>query len=215
MVRSNELYSVQQYLMLVTGKCYICRADDDIAFIEQILKENELELWNYPLDEIDHIVENELDVVLVQCYSLDDSDNMVGELRWFEVPSEEYCNAKELTSRVAAIESPYADIQTQIENGKMIGDKSVEWLEFHEILEDLDFNLFEMWPKVTYDVWMVCYYEEDGRLYYIDKDSVVVVVPTEIIEYEPNADVYTDMHKGFCCGEADDMSCFVYFEEDE
>lgn len=33
---------------------------------EKILKKNEVCLWNYPLEEIDHIIENNIDVVLVR-----------------------------------------------------------------------------------------------------------------------------------------------------
>ena len=214
MVKSNELFSVQNYLMKVTGKCYIVNGDNDIAFIDKILKENELELWNYPLEEIDHIVENDLNVVLVQCCFFDENDILQSELRWFEVPSDEYCKEQEMRYRVAAIDSPYADVQTQVEKCLMIGNHDIDWLIYNEALNDF-FDLFEMIPKVTCDDWMVCYYTNDGGLYYIDADSIVPVVPTEIVEYEPNEDVCTDVHKGFCCGEADDGSCFVYFEEEQ
>jgi hypothetical protein len=45
-------------------------------------------LWDYPLDEIDHIVENELNVVLVDTsYVDDDTCELVNEYRWFEIPT--------------------------------------------------------------------------------------------------------------------------------
>jgi hypothetical protein len=45
------------------------------------------ELWDYPLTEIDHIVENNLNVVLVDC-SYYEGDNYINEYRWFEVPED-------------------------------------------------------------------------------------------------------------------------------
>lgn len=83
MVKSNELYSPQSYLELVTGNCYVIR-DGDVGEIDTILLKNGLSLWSYPLCEVDHIVDNNLDVVLVQCASTDDPGIL--ELRWFEVP---------------------------------------------------------------------------------------------------------------------------------
>ena len=86
MVKSNEIYSPQNYLELVTEKCYIHNGDNDVEFIEKILEENGLCLWSYDLTEIDHIVENKLDVVLVDCMIYNEK---VGEFqhvyRWFEV----------------------------------------------------------------------------------------------------------------------------------
>ena len=67
MVKSEKIYSPQNYLEAVTGDGYIHGGDDDVAFIERILYENNSELWSYPLSEIDHIVENELNVILVEC----------------------------------------------------------------------------------------------------------------------------------------------------
>ena len=87
MVKSTSLYSPQNYLEAVTGKCYLLSGDDDISAIEQILAQNDMTLWNYPLTEIDHIVENELDVVLVECCVWNEEASQYSkELRWFEVP---------------------------------------------------------------------------------------------------------------------------------
>jgi hypothetical protein len=47
-------------------------------------------LWDYPLSEIDHIVENKLNVVLVDCTYIDDNTfEHVAEYRWVEIPTEE------------------------------------------------------------------------------------------------------------------------------
>jgi hypothetical protein len=89
MVKSEQIYSPQNYLMEVTGNCYIINGDDDVGLIERILYENGFELWSYPLSEIDHIVENNCDVVLVDCmvYS-EETKEYDHEYRWFEVPED-------------------------------------------------------------------------------------------------------------------------------
>ena len=87
MVKSEKIYSPQNYLEAVTGKCYIIRGVNDIETIEVILEDYDLELWNYPLSEIDHIVENGLNVVLVDCMVVnEETDEFEHEYRWFEVP---------------------------------------------------------------------------------------------------------------------------------
>ena len=87
MVKSEQLYSPQSYLEAVTGKCYIIDGDNDVELIEKLLKENDLEFWNYPLSEIDHIVENNLNVVLVDCLVTNkETDEFEYQYRWFEVP---------------------------------------------------------------------------------------------------------------------------------
>lgn len=89
MVKSEGIYSPQNYLMAVTGKCYIIRGEDDIGFIQSVLYENDLELWDYPMSEIDHIVENELNVVLVDCMVVnEETDQFEHQYRWFEVPED-------------------------------------------------------------------------------------------------------------------------------
>ena len=87
MVKSEQIYSPQNYLEAVLGKCFIIRGDDDIASIEMILEDYERSFWNYPLSEIDHIVENELNVVLVDCMVYNENKKEFEHVfRWFEVP---------------------------------------------------------------------------------------------------------------------------------
>lgn len=89
MVKSEKIYSPQQYLEAITDKCYITREDDDIKFIEDVLDLNGYGFWNYPLSEIDHIVENEVDVVLVDCMVWNEYlREFRHEYRWFEVPED-------------------------------------------------------------------------------------------------------------------------------
>ena len=89
MVKSERIYSPRQYLEAVTGKYYIAREDDDIKFIEDGLDLNGYGFWNFPLSEIDHIVENNLDVVLVDCMVWNETiKEFKHEYRWFEVPED-------------------------------------------------------------------------------------------------------------------------------
>lgn len=86
MVKSEQLYSPQDYLELITGYCYIINGDNDVEAIGKILKRLGYDLWDYPLSEIGHIVENDINVVLVDCMVY---NNKIKEFehvyRWFEV----------------------------------------------------------------------------------------------------------------------------------
>lgn len=89
MVKSERIYSPQSYLETVTDRCYIVRGENDITFIGDVLEYENLELWNYPLSEIDHIVENNLNVVLVDCMVVnEETDQFEHQYRWFEVPED-------------------------------------------------------------------------------------------------------------------------------
>ena len=91
MVKSDKLYSPESYLEAVTGKYFIVRGDDDIAEIEAILDRYGYrdELWNYPLSEINHIAENDIGVVLVDCMVYnEDKKEFEHVYRWFEVPED-------------------------------------------------------------------------------------------------------------------------------
>lgn len=91
MVKSEQIYSPQSYLEAVTGKCYLVRGEDDVAFIEEVLALNGYgaDYWNYPLSEIEHIVENNFNVVLVECMVVNsETDEFEHVYRWFEVPED-------------------------------------------------------------------------------------------------------------------------------
>ena len=90
MVKSEQIYSPQSYLEVITGKCYFMRHNEwPVDFIQEVLvsEGHTDDLWDYPLTEIDHIVENNLNVVLVDC-SRYEGDEYVNEYRWFEVPED-------------------------------------------------------------------------------------------------------------------------------
>lgn len=91
MVKSKQIYSPQNFVGAVTGRYYIHKHDDTVKEIHDLLKLNEIEtdeepLWDYPLDEIEHIVENEINVVLVDVSGFNEKDEWIAEFRWFEVP---------------------------------------------------------------------------------------------------------------------------------
>ena len=83
MVLSEKIFSPQEFVLRITGDCYIFTGDNDVVAIENILGED---FRNYSLSEIDIISENKLNVVLVDCLIY--NGNEVNTLRWFEVPEE-------------------------------------------------------------------------------------------------------------------------------
>lgn len=88
----KDVYTPQTFLEEITGNCYTMDGDDDTITIHQILKQNGLEndttdtLWDYPLEEIDEVIEANTDVVLVEVCRFDENNTLVKEYRWFEIP---------------------------------------------------------------------------------------------------------------------------------
>ena len=87
------------------------------------------------------------------------------------------------------------------------------------------YNLNEMVPKVTYDDMGVWQYLKDGKFYYIDEKDVIEVEPIEVAYpdfdgkyYDEEGNFYMEdalrlMVDCFFTGEADDLSCYVYFNQ--
>lgn len=93
LVKSKKIYSPQSFVGAVTGHYYIHDHEDTIKEIHDLLKLNKVEteenpLWDYPLDEIEHIVENNTPVVLVDVSGFNEDDVWITEYRWFEVPAD-------------------------------------------------------------------------------------------------------------------------------
>ena len=93
MVKSKQIYSPQNFVDALTGYCYIFQCDDTIKEIHDLLKKHKVEtrcnpLWDYPLNEIEHIVENKIPVVLVDVSGFNEKVEWVQEYRWFEVPED-------------------------------------------------------------------------------------------------------------------------------
>lgn len=92
MVLSKSIWSPQNYLDKMVGKCFVFDStiDNDVDFIETCLIDDIGEQfgenhWSYPLNEIENIVENDIDVVLVECHIWDEkTNNFDCEYRWFE-----------------------------------------------------------------------------------------------------------------------------------
>lgn len=90
MVKSEHVYIPQSYVCAVTGYAY-CFKHNMMTPLEEIhylLEMHDYDLWDYPLTEIDHIVENNLDVVLVDVSHYNDKGEFITEFRWFEVPED-------------------------------------------------------------------------------------------------------------------------------
>jgi NAD(P)H-dependent FMN reductase len=68
------------------GCTYTALAEAQKVFEQNGIETEETPLWDYPLNEIDHIVENNLNVVLVEIGYFDENDYLQKEFRWFEVP---------------------------------------------------------------------------------------------------------------------------------
>jgi hypothetical protein len=82
------MVSVQQYIERVTGKYYIIRGENDIEFINQILKDNGFKARNYKFDNVEQFIKDKTDVVLVQCYVENEEKELVTDLRWYEFPAQ-------------------------------------------------------------------------------------------------------------------------------
>ena len=86
LIKSQQIFSPQNFLELITGNYYVHSGDNDVEFVENILEDNGYNLWSFALNEIDHIVENEIPVVLVDCMVYNDNTNEFEHVyRWFEV----------------------------------------------------------------------------------------------------------------------------------
>lgn len=88
MVKSEQVYPPQSYVGEITGNFFIPNFHGTVECIRECLSKYGFdELWDYPLTEIDHIVENNLNVVLVDCSHYEDMC-YISEYRWFEVPED-------------------------------------------------------------------------------------------------------------------------------
>lgn len=83
--------SPQNYLQLVTNKCFAVNVDNQLEYIERVLeREGYDNLWSYPLNEIDEILlhysEDGTRYVLVKIVNITDDYEQEELYRWFELP---------------------------------------------------------------------------------------------------------------------------------
>lgn len=117
-------------------------------------------------------------------------------------------------------------IESPMKRFGVLLDTDIESYEIFAGNEKLpNYSLNEMVPKVTYDEFGVWQYLKDGKFYYIDEKDVVEVEPVEVAYpdsdgryYDENGRFYVEdtlrmMLDCFFTGEADDLSCYVYFNQ--
>lgn len=98
-VLSKEIYSPQNFIEALTGKYYIIN-ESPLEKIHSILVQEGLEdnvyntIWDYPIDEIEEVIANDISVVLVDVSYFNDNGEWIAECRWFEVPKSYYDNFK-------------------------------------------------------------------------------------------------------------------------
>lgn len=102
-IKSTKLYSPEEYVEALTGRYYYFAKDDTVEEIHKYLKYNEIEnetrpIFDYPLDEIEEIIEQETQVVLVDVSYIDEDYELIHEYRWFEVP--DYFDERRLPNRM-------------------------------------------------------------------------------------------------------------------
>ena len=86
-IKSKDIYSPQNYCDTFLGVCPMFDGEEG-ELRDYLDNTGHEDLWEYPFEEIEHIVENDIPVVLVDTTYIDDRCEMVHEHRWFEVPKE-------------------------------------------------------------------------------------------------------------------------------
>lgn len=90
MVLSEKIYEPSEFVEILTGRYYYFDKENTVEEIEVLLDltYDEGALWSYPLSEIDHISDNDLNVVLVDVSGFYGGKTIQPLFRWFEVPSD-------------------------------------------------------------------------------------------------------------------------------
>ena len=90
MVVTNKVYTPEMFVEALTGKCEIFDGKDPIAQIHAFLKAEGIEaegqeFWDYPINEIEHIISENMNVVLVDVSGFYLEDKWETIFRWFEI----------------------------------------------------------------------------------------------------------------------------------
>ena len=84
-IKSKTIYSLQNFFESYFGFCPITTGDENE--LRNLLDSNGYDnLWDYPMDEIEHIVENDIPVVLVDTSYINKKGEICSEHRWVELP---------------------------------------------------------------------------------------------------------------------------------
>lgn len=165
MIVSNKIYSAQKYLEIVLDKTYIISGDNDIEFVERMLEVHEKCLWNYPLNEINHVLENDLDVILVDYMVYNNETHEYEHVyRWSEVDGFEdlennitefkesknnifYFDIKEICVKTVGIKaedfkSARENIETLHADGKIkLNHTSYDYVSFKSVQKTIEENI--------------------------------------------------------------------------
>lgn len=96
-LKNNKIYTQKDYILilfknkLINGE-YLPAFNFEENFLRNFMdSQNEAcqNLWDYPLDEWEHIKENDLNVVLVDTSYKNKNGEFIEEYRFFEVPDED------------------------------------------------------------------------------------------------------------------------------
>ncbi len=93
MIKSQEIFSPQNFVSAMTGACYIFMHDCDIVKeIHELLRINGVEdenntLLDIPFTDVERVVESGRSFVLVDISGYGDGE-WKREYRWFEVPED-------------------------------------------------------------------------------------------------------------------------------
>jgi len=85
MVKSRRIFSPQEFVEALTGRCYCFEKENTLSEIKARLKENFIRTRSFPLEKLSPIVKNRLNVVLVDVSGFNERNEWVEEFRWFEV----------------------------------------------------------------------------------------------------------------------------------
>lgn len=98
----DGVLSAEEYLYLITDKWYTLEAPNRFEEMADIMRlEGHDDLWDYPLDEIDEVMEAETSVVLVKVPSVNDQGEEEIFYHWFEVDFESGdMSSDEITNKV-------------------------------------------------------------------------------------------------------------------
>ncbi len=90
MILYDGLLSPQVFLEVMTGKCFLVSADNQLELVEEILdiELGEGQCWSYPFSETKDIVENDKNVVFVEIVNINEECERERLYRWFEAPEE-------------------------------------------------------------------------------------------------------------------------------